>query len=731
MKLTALSLLCFVALIAKVDNQNVVGAITDIIYSLEKFGLFSFVTNPSLVENYNNSRGAVAFLYRQLLTQIPAFVSNTLRDCLETEVEALTPEEKLYSCLGKPTYSSNPGAEAKKTSLIFVDKKGKDHIMRYDDFVLNDTSRERAIKRYIRPKRQLIILIHGWTDHYYRDGWIWSLKEFILKNADAESRPNMLIIDWRQWSQSLAITKVKMNVFNVADQLATVLYMLTHKEYIDPEYRISPRKIQVYGHSYGGPIAGKGASRFLKSEPTRPIYRIIALDPSDQCFGRGSFDEIDVVPVSPDQDFGTLLDPSTAYQVKVIHTDSNAFGSYQRLGSVDIYINQGSGQPDCPVDLSSVTNVDSLFIVACSHYRATRIMTQAYYEQDGGKCEPVAFRCSSFDDFNSGVCTCLFTDRTDSTTLLIGSTGRCRQLAANPYEINANGRTIHAEESPNHFHTDWYDSRDSWYLIMGAEPPYCVGTFLYSLRSAEIPNNVIVSLRIDENPEIPLDLSSRKQAVFAMSPDTVGHFNKLTLSYTDLPGALLGNQRKFNFQTLSLFYLSHTNYWFYCAYTNEFNDTATNHPQTNIIENIPGGATTTEVKFTTGRCLRIINYCSQPDKKNSLADHADGPCKAFVVGFLKDFLLAILDKRCAANNQLCAALLACFYSVRFEQLFAGYNVDLSQILAAMKVGDYHAILSIFILNLDTKVCNISKNATDTVLGDDRVCPVKLLELEPP
>ncbi|KAI1308983.1 Lipase member H [Halotydeus destructor] len=760
--LSLLSLLCLCALITDVDNQNVVGAIRSIFFSLNKFGLLSFVTNPDLIENFNNSQGPTAFLYRQLLTQIPQFVSNTLRDCLQTEVDAMTPKEQLFSqfpllvrnetgsfvissrkrarladtgdgcpgisslfpadsCLGRPTYASDPGANVAKTNLIFVDQNRTDHVISYDSFVMKPRVREKAITRFFKRDQQILILIHGWTDRYYRDGWIWSVKEFVLDTA--KPKPNILIVDWRQWSQSLAITRVKMNVLNVADQLATVLHLLTQEKYYDNSKPFSSFDVTIYGHSYGGPVAGRGAARFSALAPLtkgmaakqvnnvqspaeekmvhQQIYFILALDPSDQCFGRGSSDEIDDNATSTGQEFGSLLDSTSARLVKVIHTDSNAFGAYSRLGTVDIYLNQGSGQPDCPVDVSSATNVDSLYTLACSHYRATRIMTQPYYNQSGGTCEPVAFRCSSFDDFLSGSCTCLFTDRSDSTTLILGSPGQCRQTAANPYEEKPNVIDFFgAYEYPNHFFSKAYDNRDSWYLIMGSEPPYCLGTFLYSLRASEIPNNVISTIQIDDNPIVSIDFSSNKQGILTMAPDKIGRFDHITLSYSDIPGELLGKQRRFRFQAITLFYLSKYDYCYrknytrmYCAYTGEFrNITRDAHADvTPIEEKFPGAARTIDVKFTNDRCLDIIDHCSDELEEHGTLERGS-PCEAFVIGYLKDYLLAFLDKFCNGDDTKCSQFLACLYYRRSKTFYPGLEKGFySDILGYIKDQNYTGI----------------------------------------
>ncbi|KAI1309027.1 Lipase member H [Halotydeus destructor] len=699
------SLFLVFVLIAGVHNQNVIGAIRNIVEALEKVGFLPFVMNPDLIENYKNSEGGTAFLYRQLLTQIPQFVSNTLRDCLDTEIEDVTPEDQIYdsfrysnisrirkprdtegcpgistifpkdSCLGRPTYWSDPGANPKKTSLIFIEKTtGKEYVVKYDDFVSRPGTRGRVAKRFLDPQRDTNILIHGWTDHYYRNGWLWSFKEFIVRTA--RPAPNIIIIDWRQWSQSLAITKVKMNVVMVAEQLAAVLHMLTSEDYVPSSLKLDPMQVFIYGHSYGGPIAGLGGLLFqIFKNLNQTIRSIQALDPSDQCFGRGSFNPIDDVDSSV-QAYNTLLSPASAESVEILHSDSNAFGAYSRVGTVDIYINQGSGQPDCPEDPDSINNADFLYTLACSHYRATRIMTQDYYNQADGKCEPVAYRCSSFDDFLDGSCACLFTDRNDGTSLIFGSSGRCRQLASNRYEINAEGIPFLKTGVPDRFYSRAPDTRDSWYVQMGSEPPYCLGTFLYSIRSSEIPNNVITALKIDNISEIAIDASSRRQGIISIPPDDVGRYEEIIVSYTDVPGALLGKQREFHFQSITLYYLSHTEYCVrseytrvYCAHDNEFKDNVEKSSKIDSTEaELPGGATTTDVKFKNSRCLEIIDFC----KGNSTLPNLDlfGACQAFAINFLKDFFLALYDQNCAKTDERCAEFLICLYKLRNSPQFS-------------------------------------------------------------
>ncbi|KAI1309025.1 Lipase member H [Halotydeus destructor] len=631
-------LLCLVALIVCVDNQNVVGAIRAIVVALNKLGFLSFVMNPNLIENYKNSQGPAAFVYRQLLSQIPQFVSNTLRDCLDTE---LVPISSGDSCLGRPTLSSGSSSDPNKTSLIFVDQQHKDHVVAYDDFVFLGEVRIAALKSF-SARRKLVILIHGWTDHYYPDGWVWNLKEFILTNA--KPKVNILIIDWRQWSQSLAITKV------------------------------DAKTIFIYGHSYGGQIAGIGARKFKSSIPspyTTQVASVVALDSSDQCFGRGSFGDFNGV-----DGFHSFLDAAAAYEVKVIHTDANAFGAYERLGSTDIYINQGSGQPDCPFDLSGLTNVDAFaYLLACSHYRATRILTQPYFKQDGGKCQPVAYRCSSYDDFLTGACACLFTDRNDATSLVVGSSGRCRQLASQRYQIAPDASEIPVYDETVYSFSLSPDTRDSWFLSMSSEPPYCLGTFYYSVRSSEIPNNVPTSLKLDGyEVQGPLDLSARKQGVFTVPPSRVGIYTKLELSYTDIPGSVLGEERRFRFQTVSLFYMSHVDYCMrsgfsrvYCAYNGEFTDKIpkTSDILTRVTHILRGNEV--NVAFTTKRCLEIAEYCYSTSESIVL----DEECRGFMFLFLKDFVLALHDQNCSTDDRLCADFIKCLYQTVVNRFDGG------------------------------------------------------------
>ncbi|KAI1309026.1 Acyl-CoA Delta(11) desaturase [Halotydeus destructor] len=690
MNVKILQLLSLCALIGCVSNQNIVGALGSIVTALKQFGILSFVEHPDLLLNYNNLEGPRAFVFNQILSQIPQFLNNTLRDCLDTAVSSvpfsgekrtitysrLIPKGKAYEvkndvplivdrdkdgcpgitrifskhgCLGDPTFPSDP-SKADSTKLFFIDKNGKDLQVSYVDFVKDKELRTSVIERSFDARRTTNILIHGWTDFYYRDGWMWSFKEFILKTA--KPRPNMLIIDWRQWSQSFAISKIKMN-------------SMTGK--VSKAFRLKPSTIYIYGHSYGGQIAGYGAGKFkslMQNANRRPgekqIASIVALDPSDQCFGRGSFQNAEPV-------LGTkaYLDASAAHEVKVIHTDANAFGAYERLGDVDIYVNQGSGQPDCPVDASGLDNVDAFaYLLACSHYRATRILTQAYYSQDGGNCQPVAFRCSSFDDFLNGICACLFTDRNDATSLVIGSSGSCRQQASQRYELWPDGDRYNFGSKLDFSYSVSHITRDSWFLTMSSEPPYC-------LRSSEIPNNVEISLRLDGiKPDGFQDLSSKKQGVITLNPKDVGMYKKVSLTFVDEPGLVLGSQRKFKFQTISLFYMSHIDYCarsqyskVYCAYNGDFGDTSTSPP-----DFIPESPINT-VQFTNDRCLDIIEYCVRDEKTSSQASLDD--CKAFIVLFLKDFLLSMHDQSCTKNETLCAQVVACLYETAEYRITAG------------------------------------------------------------
>lgn len=92
----------------------------------------------------------------------------------------------------------------------------------------------------------------------------------------------------------------------------------------------------------GGQVAGFAGKRVL-DQLGSPIGKITALDPAGPLY----YD-------------GFRLESTDATIVEAVHTDGNGFGYYGESGTVDIYVNGGTGiQPGCP-DL--ITDFEALIL---------------------------------------------------------------------------------------------------------------------------------------------------------------------------------------------------------------------------------------------------------------------------------------------------------------------------------------------------------------------------------
>jgi len=244
-----------------------------------------------------------------------------------------------------------------------------------------------------RGTRPTKIIIHGFIDTGFVP-WISEMTNLFLLNDDV----NVIVIDWGGgasglYSQSAANTRlVGLEVSALID------YLMEYKG-------ARPEDFHIIGHSLGAHIAGYAGEK-LKSWRKVKLGRITALDPAQPLFkGMPEF---------------VRLDPGDAEFVDVIHTDAKSFlmGGYgleTPCGHIDFYPNGGFDQPGCslfdmPVSLDSMvapgsTAADTMgrHLVACSHNRGIELYIDSLRSVQT-KCQLVAHRCDSYEDFVEGRC---------------------------------------------------------------------------------------------------------------------------------------------------------------------------------------------------------------------------------------------------------------------------------------------------------------------------------------
>lgn len=294
---------------------------------------------------------------------------------------------------------------------------------------------------------------------------IQGVKNLLIDKTDPRQTPNVIIVDWRQWSQNFAVTRVKANSLVVGLQVEAILWLLTQAEDA-PRWKDS--YIFMMGHSFGGQIIGYAGHVFSETmlrdhNKTIKVQAITAIDPSDQCFTRG-----EAVPL--EWNITLPLHPSSARMVKVLHTSGDVFGTFLRLGAVDIFVNGGGDQPDCPINLSSLRNFETIYFLVCNHYRAVRSILVPYYETT--KCQPIAYACSAYSYYEVGGCGCDAKNEAHYSENIKSDPQSCTQLAGINLQI--------AKFDPDVGKNVSYSgnivpalARNTWFISMMSEEPFC------------------------------------------------------------------------------------------------------------------------------------------------------------------------------------------------------------------------------------------------------------------
>ncbi|KAK0074178.1 hypothetical protein PV326_012669, partial [Microctonus aethiopoides] len=185
-------------------------------------------------------------------------------------------------------------------------------------------------------KPSTIIYIHGWLGSRNTEGG-QMIRDAYLKFADC----NVILVDWSNAAGKFyfeAASSIKKIGRNIAEMIA----------YQWIANRIDRKSLHIIGFSLGAHVAG-----FVGKElAPLTVPRITGLDPAGPEF-------ISKPPYR-------RLDKSDAEFVDVIHTESNAAGTWQPLGHVDFYPNSGQEQKGC-----------KWYDFPCNHKMAYKFYTQS------------------------------------------------------------------------------------------------------------------------------------------------------------------------------------------------------------------------------------------------------------------------------------------------------------------------------------------------------------------
>uniref|UniRef100_UPI0037E8D38C lipoprotein lipase n=1 Tax=Semicossyphus pulcher TaxID=241346 RepID=UPI0037E8D38C len=226
------------------------------------------------------------------------------------------------------------------------------------------------------------LVIHGWTVSGLFESWVAQLVSALYER---EQTANVIVVDWLSSAQNHYGVAAH-NTKAVGQEVARFI------DWIEETTNMPLENLHLIGYSLGAHVAG-----FAGSHATNKVGRITGLDPAGP-----DFEGVHA---------HRRLSPDDAHFVDVLHTFTRgslgfSIGIKQPVGHVDIYPNGGSFQPGCNLRaaLKKIANFGIIAItdaVKCEHERSVHLFIDSLLnEQEAAK----AYRCSSSDTFNRGMC---------------------------------------------------------------------------------------------------------------------------------------------------------------------------------------------------------------------------------------------------------------------------------------------------------------------------------------
>ncbi|KAM6962690.1 lipoprotein lipase [Aplochiton taeniatus] len=235
------------------------------------------------------------------------------------------------------------------------------------------------------PEFQTFVIIHGWTVTGMFESWVPKLVSALYER---EPNSNVIVVDWltraqQHYPTSAAYTKL------VGKDVAKFV------SWIQKELQLPWEKLHLLGYSLGAHVAG--IAGLLTNQK---VSRITGMDPAGPTFEYA--------------DSQSTLSPDDAQFVDVLHTNTRgspdrSIGIQRPVGHVDMYPNGGTFQPGCDLHntllgiassgIQGLQNMDQ--IVKCSHERSIHLFIDSLVNHEK---QSMAFRCSSKDAFNKGLC---------------------------------------------------------------------------------------------------------------------------------------------------------------------------------------------------------------------------------------------------------------------------------------------------------------------------------------
>lgn len=236
------------------------------------------------------------------------------------------------------------------------------------------------------PRLMTVIIVHGFQASYNEMKWTGDIKDLLVVPSTCDK--NVIAVNWpkgshKSYQQAAADTLV------VGASIAKLI------EKLHLAFKVEADQFICAGHSLGAHICGYAGYRLMETK----MRLIIGMDPAGPGFtGIGPLHR---------------LDPTDATLVLTIHTNGatnfvSGFGTLVPMGHYSFFVNGGEKQPGCSRGKNLAGIFESGFTqaveeaVTCSHSRAPYLV--AYDEQRFDDYQTMAYRCSSYSDFEMGRC---------------------------------------------------------------------------------------------------------------------------------------------------------------------------------------------------------------------------------------------------------------------------------------------------------------------------------------
>ncbi|KAM9357748.1 lipoprotein lipase [Symphorus nematophorus] len=279
------------------------------------------------------------------------------------------------------------------------------------------------------------LVIHGWTLSGMFESWVAKLVSALYER---EQTANVIVVDWLTSAQNHYVVAAQ-NTKAVGQEIARFI------DWIEETTNMPLENLHLIGYSLGAHVAG-----FAGSHATNKVGRITGLDPAGPDF--------------EGMHAHRRLSPDDAHFVDVLHTFTRgslglSIGIQQPVGHVDIYPNGGSFQPGCNLRgaLEKIANFGIFAItdaVKCEHERSVHLFIDSLLnEQQAAK----AYRCSSSDMFNRGMCLSCRKSRCNTVGYDISKVRKARSVqmftktrASMPFRVYHYQLKIHFSSKVNH-----------------------------------------------------------------------------------------------------------------------------------------------------------------------------------------------------------------------------------------------------------------------------------------